>query len=81
MKTKDFTSTLAALAFIEELKAKNKKCEGHLTTTSDDVVVIDQFRNWPHKTEKHKLSNETIYTWHVTYDETLLKGKNAKKKS
>lgn len=78
MKTENFTSTLAALDFIDELE--KKKCKGHLTHTASDIIVVDKFKNWPKK-ETETIKTETEYNWQVTYNEKLLEGKHGKEKS
>ena len=72
MVIQDFESCVAALTFIDELKAKNN-CQGYLSNTPIPINVLDA------KTEKQK--QEFDYKWHVRYDADLVKTDQSEKNS
>ena len=69
-KIENFEKTSEALNFIDELKLKNKKCEGLLNCTPKTIKIVDG--------NTGKKIDETTYSWQVTYNEDLLKLKAEK---
>jgi hypothetical protein len=65
MTVKNFELCSAALDFIDELKEKNKKCDGALNSTLKRTQVLDG--------KTGKKVEDFQCTFHVTYDADLVK--------